>query len=88
MSELVTLSKISYTGYFYPSQRTTSFASHLISNPDPVRTAHPNATKVERMRSRRARNIQRQIKADHSTAQHTKATAGERDRLCCWCGGG
>ena len=50
-----------------------SISSHLISYPDPVRTAHPNATKVERMRSGRARNIRKQSRADHSTKRQQQA---------------
>jgi len=82
MSDLVSLSKISLIQGTFTQVLTTSFASHLISYPDPVRTAHPNATKVERMRSGRARNIERQSRADQIRSQHTEATAGERDHLC------
>jgi len=82
MSDLVSLSKISLIQGTFTQVLTTSFASHLISYPDPVRTAHPNATKVERMTSGRARNIERQSRADQIRSQHTEATAGERDHLC------
>jgi len=37
---------------------------------------------VERMTSGRARNIERQSRADQIRSQHTEATAGERDHLC------
>ena len=36
--------------YLHPSQKTTY--------PDPICTIYPNATKMGRMKSRRARNIQ------------------------------
>jgi hypothetical protein len=45
---------------------------------DPIRTAHPNATKAERMRSRGTRTFRAIIRSQiRSTAQHTEATAGK-----------
>jgi len=72
MSDLVSLSKISLTRGTFTQVRKPPLL-HLISYPDPVRTAHPNATKVERMRSGRARNIRKQSRADHSTKRQQQA---------------